>query len=213
MNKAVNWHIETLGEKTVQALNNNHFKACFFSKREQALEKILSLIPNNAVIGAGGSWTIKELGLLEKLEERNNPILNHSNPNLTPQEAEDIRRKQQICDVFLTGTNAVTLDGTLVNVDGTGNRVAAMIYGPKKVIIVAGINKIVRNLEEAINRIKLIAAPINAKRLNKATPCAKTGECMNCNSPDRICSVTTIMDKCPRQTDIHVIIIGEQLGF
>lgn len=125
----------------------------------------------------------------------------------------EIRRKQLTCDVFLTGTNAVTIDGRLVNTDGVGNRVAAMIFGPKKVIIAVGINKIVKDIAEAEKRIKLYAAPMNNKRLNLPNPCIRTGECMDCQGPTRICNVTTILNKRPMLTDIHIFVVGEDLGF
>jgi hypothetical protein len=140
-------------------------------------------------------------------------ILNHGLSGLTPEERMTIMRRQLTCDLFLTGTNAVTLSGWLVNIDGNGNRVAAMFFGPKKVIVVAGRNKIVDgDLQDAIDRIKNWASPPNAKRLNYNTPCAKTGFCSNCNSPERICRVTTIIDRKPRVMDIRVLVVNEDMG-
>ena len=124
-----------------------------------------------------------------------------------------IRRAQLTCDVFMTGSNAVTMDGKLVNVDGTGNRVAAMIFGPEKVIVVAGINKIVRDLDAAEERIRSVAAPVNNSRIGLPNPCVKTGECMDCQGPTRICNVTTIIGKRPNTTEMHVVIVGEDMGF
>jgi hypothetical protein len=113
----------------------------------------------------------------------------------------------------MTSANAITLDGQIVNVDSLGNRVAAMIFGPKKVIIVAGINKIVRNVADGQERIKMIAAPLNVKRIGHRNPCIQTGQCMDCQLPTRICNITTIMHKKPAATDVHVLIIGDCMGF
>jgi len=214
MNEFQAWHNDALGAKAVEALNKNNFQASYVKTRQEAIDKVLSLVPANATVGLGGSWTVQgDLGLAALLGERGHTIYNHGAPGLTPEQAHEARQKQQTCDVFLTGSNAVTLDGKLVNVDATGNRVAAMIYGPKRVIVVAGVNKIVRDVEEAESRIALHAAPINNKRLNRPNPCTQTGICMDCQAPTRICNVTTILRKKPVLTDMHVIIVGEELGF
>jgi len=207
------WHNDTLGAKAVEALTKNNFTATYVKTREEAIQQITALIPADATVGVGGSWTIQEIGLDTALENRGNTMFNHNKPGLSPAEANELRHKELSCDVFLTGTNAITLNGEVVNVDGVGNRVAAMIFGPKKVIIIVGVNKITRDIVEAQNRIELYAAPLNNKRLNKTNPCVKTGECMDCNSPGRICNVTTIMHKRPALTDMHIVIIGEELGF
>jgi hypothetical protein len=212
-NEFKSWHDETLGAKAVAALVKNNFQATYCQTGQEAADKILALIPAEATVGAGGSWTVLQLGLLDTLEGRGNTVLTHGKPGLKPEEAMDIRRRQLTCDVFLTGSNALTLDGKLVNTDATGNRVGAMTFGPKKVIIVVGVNKIVRDVAEAEKRIKLYAAPINNKRLKRPNPCVQTGECMDCQAPTRICSITTIMSKKPVLTDIHVFVVGEELGF
>ncbi|MTV50214.1 lactate utilization protein [Heliobacillus mobilis] len=213
MNDFLAWHHETLGTKVVEALTKNNFQATYCKTRQEAVEQILSLIPTDASVGVGGSQTIQELGLLDQLSERGNELLNHNRPGITPEEAMDIRRRQLVSDVFLTGTNAVTLDGQLVNRDGIGNRVAAMIFGPKKVIVVTGVNKIVKDPSEAEARIKRFAAPLNNKRINLPNPCTTTGECMNCQGPRRICNITTVLSKKPMLTEFHVIVVGEELGY
>lgn len=213
MNEFIEWHNEITGEKVVKALGKNGFSATFCRTAQEAVSAILEEIPQDASVGIGGSWTVKELGLLDKLDARDNRILNHGKPGLSGEEKSEIRRQQLTCDVFLTGTNAVTMGGELVNVDGVGNRVAAMIFGPKKVIIVVGLNKIVEGIAEAVERIKKVAAPINNKRLGMPNPCTSTGECMDCQGPTRICNVTTILHKKPRLSDIHVFVVGENLGF
>lgn len=202
-----------LGKKVVESLQKNNFKAEYLENREKAVQRLLELIPSEGTVGVGGSMTIRELNILDQLASRGNELLWHNTPGLDPDKAQEIRIRQQTCDCFLTSTNAVTLDGVLVNEDGTGNRVSAMIFGPSKVIIVTGVNKIVKDVEAAIERIEMIAAPLNCLRLNYNTPCAKTGYCHDCQSERRICNVTTIMRKKPRLTDITVLIIGEELGY
>jgi hypothetical protein len=148
-----------------------------------------------------------------KLREMGKELLIHSEPGLTTEERRGIMRRQLTCDLFLTGTNAVTLSGCLVNIDATGNRVASMIFGPKKVIVVAGRNKLVDgDIADAVKRIKSCSSPLNARRLNFNTPCAKTGFCCDCNLPDRICRVTTIIDRKPRQTDLRVLVVNVEMG-
>ena len=207
------WHYGTLATRVVEALKKNNFNAVYFPNRQEAIDYILSLVPAQATVGIGGSWTIQELGLDDMLEQRGHIVYNHNKPGLSPEVALELRRKELTCDVFFTSTNALTLDGQLVNVDGTGNRVAAMMFGPKKVIVVAGVNKIVRDVQEAESRIKLYAAPPNNKRLNRPNPCVQTGMCMDCQGPTRICIITTVLRKKPSLTDINIVIIGEELGF
>lgn len=204
---------DAVGPSTVEALQKNRFKAVFCETAQEALQQILAMIAPDATVGIGGSWTLMQLGVVEKLEERGNTVYCHHKQGLTPEKVLEIRRKQLTCDVFLAGANAITLDGRLVNTDATGNRVAAMIFGPKKIIIIAGTNKIVNNVAEAEERIKQIAAPLNSKRLKRPNPCVETGRCMDCQGPTRICNVTTIMNKCPAVSDIHIFIVGEELGF
>lgn len=212
MSEYLQWHRDVLGEKLVKALTQNNFTATYVPDHEAAASKLLDLIPSNATIGFGGSVTLDQLGIIKKLEQRGNPVLNYTKPGLSPQEIRAIRRQHLLSDVFLSGTNAVTLDGKLVNVDATGNRVGAMLFGPDKVFIVVGINKIVHDVAEAENRIRLWASPPNNKRLDYPNPCAQTGVCVDCQGPTRICNITTILHKKPRQTDIHVIVVGEELG-
>ncbi|MDR3560613.1 MAG: lactate utilization protein [Negativicutes bacterium] len=212
MSELVQWHREKIGEKVVGALTKNNFAATFVKTRQEAAEKLLALIPTAATIGFGSSVTIGELDIIAKLEERGNPVLNHTKAGLSQPEIRAIRRQQLLSDVYLSGTNAVTLDGKLVNVDATGNRVAAMIYGPEKVFIVVGVNKVVKDVAEAENRVRVWASPPNNKRLGYPNPCVQTGVCVDCQGPTRICNITTIMHKRPKLTDVHVIVVGEDLG-
>ncbi len=206
------WRRETLAKKVVEALKANWFDALYVPDREAAAEYILGYCKPGVVVAHGGSATLtRDMGMLDRVKATGATLI--ENAYGTPEEMFEARRKQLTSDVFLTSTNAVTLDGKLVNVDGAGNRVATMIFGPKKVILVVGINKIVRDLEAAEERIRMYAAPLNNRRLNLPNPCTKSGECMDCEGASRICNVTTILRKKPMFTDIHVFVVGEELGF
>jgi hypothetical protein len=213
MNKIRAWHNETLGEKVVKALQKNYFNAIYLHKAEEASEYILNNVKEGYKIGLGGSATIKSLDIEDKIKALGAEILDHGIPEFSPEEKLSIRRAQLLSDVFLCSSNAVTLSGELVNVDGAGNRVAAMTFGPKKVIVVVGVNKICQDEEVAFERIKMNAAPMNAKRLGLNTPCTETGLCMDCKSESRICRVYSVLKKKPLVTDITVLIVGENLGF
>lgn len=208
-----NWIGEKLCKKTVAALNNNRFKAEYCENAEEAKKRALELAEGATTVGFGGSRSIVDLELAGALVEAGATILNHGAAELTPEEKMALMKQQQTCSVFFSSANAITVDGAIVNIDGLGNRVSAMIFGPEKVIIVAGRNKLVDgDICDAIKRIKTYACAPNTFRLGKKTPCAETGICVNCNSPERICNVTTIMEKCPRATDIHVLIVNEEMG-
>jgi len=203
--------------ETMKSLSANNFNVEFAETKEAAKEIILKAVSKDAFVGIGDSATIRQIGILEELKKRGSNVLNPftreltKDPNLT-KARDDIARKIFSCDVFVTGTNAVTIDGKLVNIDAVGNRVAPMIFGPRKVFVVVGRNKIVKNVEEALKRIKNIIAPCHAKVKEFATPCVKTGKCVDCNSAKRICNVTTIMEKRPWRTDLTVILVDEDLG-
>jgi hypothetical protein len=203
---------EAEARKAVEALQGNRFQARYFPTAA-AVAELLAAIPREATVGIGGSWTLMQLDVVAKLEERGNTVFCHHKPGLTPEEVLAARRRQLTCDVFLTGTNAITADGRLVNMDATGNRVAAMMFGPKKAIVLAGANKIVPSVHEAMERIRATAAPLNNKRLNRPNPCVQSGRCMDCQGPTRLCNITTVIHKKPPASDIHVWIIGEELGY
>ena len=209
----VNWSYERKCLKAVEALEKNGFVAAYCSTRAEAYDYILAEAAGAGSVGFGGSLSIADLDVFGKLAEMGKELLMHSAPGLTPEERRAIMRRQLTCDLFLSGTNALTLSGCLVNIDATGNRVGSMLFGPQKVIIVAGRNKLVDgNIDEAIKRVKDWSSPPNAKRLNFNTPCATTGFCCDCNSPDRICRITTIIDRKPRQTDLRVLVVNEEMG-
>jgi L-lactate utilization protein LutC len=203
----------------IEKLSKNNIAALYVKNRRQAFEKVISMIPEGSIVGFGDSVTIRQIGLVDALEKGNYTFLNPWQNGITLE--ENIKRKKRALtsDVFVTGTNALTMDGKIVNVDALGNRVAAMLFGPDKVIIVVGINKIVENLEEALERIRKTAAPLNVKRhpeFDPIPPCGLTGECQDCSSSWRICNKTVIIE---RQFDnkkykpvITVVIVGEELG-
>jgi L-lactate utilization protein LutB len=197
----------------VTALTANGFDAVYADNIQEAYDKAMALIPAGASIGVGGSNTIREVGLVDALEKQGYTVYQHWKKELTKEEKVEIRKKQLTCDVFLTSSNAITLKGQLLNVDGTGNRVAAMSFGPQKVIIIAGANKIVDTLDDAYARIRNIVAPLNGRRLSYKTPCALAGKCADCKTDERMCNITVIMDRKPRLTDITVILVGEELGY
>ncbi|MFZ5651874.1 MAG: lactate utilization protein [Bacillota bacterium] len=201
-------------ERVVAALKKNLFEALYIPTGEQAVEEIMKRIPEAASVGVGGSLTLRQLGVVDLLKKRGHEVYDHWQPGLDPGEVNKMRRGQLTSDVFLSSTNAVTAEGHLVNIDGVGNRVASMTFGPGKVIVVAGINKIVRDQKSAMERIKNEVAPLNFTRLNFATPCTKTTFCSDCSSPARGCKVTVVTEVKPGGIpEFLVIIIGERLGF
>jgi len=210
----INWTHEKKCLKAVASLVKNGFDALYCASPQEAFDKIIAEAADAQTVGFGGSMSVSGLLVEARLREMGKDILNHGNPALSRDEKMAIMRCQLTCDLFLTGTNALTLSGELVNIDATGNRVAAMFFGPRKVIVVAGRNKLVDGTaHDAINRVKNWATPPNAKRLNFKTPCASTGFCSDCNSPDRLCRVTTVIDRKPRFTDVKVLVVNADLGF
>lgn len=207
------WYTELLLERVTENLKKRGFGAFWCNTIEEARNRLLGIIPRNAKVGIGGSVTIRELGIIEELEVRGNLVIHHWKAGFTPDEDFQIRREELTADVFLSSTNAITIDGVMVNTDGIGNRVAGMIFGPKHVILVIGINKIVKDIEDALWRIKNVATPMNAHRLGLNTPCAKAGYCMNCSGNISICRVTTIIEYKPSKTDFTVVLVNEKLGY
>ena len=207
------WAYALKCEKAVANLKKNGFDAVYCQSGEEVFHYILNEAGQAQSVGFGGSLSVADLKLADKLKGMGKEILNHGAPGLTAEEKLAITRRQLTCDLFLTGSNAVTLSGALVNIDGNGNRAAAMFFGPLKVIVVVGRNKLVDgSVEDAVQRIKSFASPANAKRLGLETPCAMTGFCADCNSPQRICRVTTVIEKKPRNTDIRVLVVNEDMG-
>lgn len=206
------WLNEQTGHRTVVNLKKNGFQAHFTATAGEAADLVLDLTHKCATVGFGGSSTTRRLGLPEALEKDGKTVYDHWNP---PADASDmeLRLKQGRSDCFLCSANAIAATGEIVNVDGAGNRTAAMTFGCPQVIIVAGINKVAPDLSGALARIRNIAAPMRAKSLNMDTPCAHDGICTDCQSPQRICRITTIVHRKPMMTDITVIIVNEEMGY
>jgi len=195
-------------DTVIKNLEKRNMSGYYCETAEDAKELILGMIGENDLVSWGGSVTVNATGVKEKLNNVIETALD------TVEASLEARRKALLCDVFLTGTNAITLEGELVNIDGFGNRVAAMCFGPKKVIVVAGANKIVKDEETALARIKTDACPPNCTRLNKKTPCALTGKCGDCLIPGQtICSYTVTTRMGGISGRIHVILVNENLGF
>ncbi len=180
---------------------------------DEAAEIIRELINDGDTVSVGGSMTLFEAGIIDMIRDGDYRFLDRYENGLTKEEIREVFIKSFDADVYITSTNAVTERGELYNIDGSGNRVAAMIYGPRSVIVLAGYNKIVKNLDEAKMRLEEIAAPANAIRLDMNTPCTATGRCMNCSSEDRICADTVIMARQRIKDRIKVILVGEELGY
>jgi LUD domain len=206
------WFREKQVERTIHALKMNRFEALYASDSKTALEEVMKRIPDRASVGIGGSLTLGQVGLLDALKNRQVSLIWPFVQAKTQEELHELIQESFSADVFLSGTNAVTEDGKLLNVDASGNRVGAMFIGPKKTIVVCGVNKIVKDLEAAEKRVREWVAPQNAKRLDRKTPCVKTGLCEDCSSPDRICNIYVTLVKKPARTEVIVILVGENLG-
>ena len=200
------------GQLLVKNLQSRHFEAYYCANKEEALQKALELIPEGATIGWGGAQTCQQIGLMKALHAGNyNPI--DRDLCKTIEERERAQRDMFSADFFLTGANGLSLDGQMVNIDGTGNRVAAIVYGPKNILVVAGMNKVVDTLDEAVRRARTIAAPMNKQRFeNLATPCAVTGSCADCKSEGCICNQILVTRNCRPAGRIKFILVGEDLG-
>jgi len=213
MNSVEIWRAETLGKAACAALKKNGFDARFVATGAEALSEIESFVKAGMSVGLGGSMTVKSLGAAARLESLGARIIDHSTPGFTQDQKMEAMRAELTCDLFLSSSNAVTLDGELFNIDGNGNRVAALAFGPRKTVVVAGFNKIVKDLAEAEARCKLYANPMNCKRLDIPSPCAKTGYCVDCDSERRICRAYSILKRRPSRSDFTVIVVGESLGY
>jgi len=210
--KSVHWFQGKQVDRTRKALESNGFESQFVRDGQSAVTAITDMIPDGATVGIGGSTTLNQIGFFEAAKVRGMKLLNPFAQGITPEERNAVTRKIFSCDYFLCSTNAITEEGQLYNVDATGNRVAAMFFGPKKTVVVCGINKIVKDLEQARKRVWNLAAPMNAKRLGRKTPCTQTGVCSDCNSPERISNISVEIVKKPTRSDILVLLVGELLG-
>lgn len=216
----MNEFMETRNEKyaasLIKAFERRHMKAFYARDGRQALTKVMELIPDGAKVANGGTMTAAQIGVFDALREREKrgevTFIDRSKA-VTPEERRAVYLQSFDTDVYIMGTNAFSEDGQLVNIDGNGNRLAALLYGPKSVIVLASMDKAAATLEDAIARARHTAAPINAQRFDIHTPCKVTGMCGNCNSPDSICNNIVITRNDSKNGRIKVILIGETLGF
>ncbi|MCI8991257.1 MAG: LUD domain-containing protein [Eubacterium sp.] len=204
---------EHKAQTIIKQLEKRRMEGYYFAGSAEAVKFANSLVKDGASVSFGGSATLNETGMTDSLRARKTLTIYDRSAAASKEEISAVYHNALSCDTYFMSTNAITLDGQLVNVDGTGNRVAALIYGPKQVVILAGMNKVVRTTEDGISRVHNIASPPNCIRLGRNTPCAATGMCADCLGEDCICSQTVITRRSGERGRIKVILIGEELGF
>ena len=206
-------YYEKLSATIIKNLNKRQMAGYYCPTTNEAVSLLLSLIPKNATITSGGSMSLEEADIRNALKLRSDITYLDRSTAASPEEVRHIYEQAFSCDAYLMSTNAITTQGELVNIDGNGNRVAALIYGPKEVLVLAGMNKVVSTVEEAISRVHQCATPKNCLRLNRQTPCAATGICSDCLSPDCICNQVVVTRRSGEAQRIKVILVGESLGY
>ena len=200
-----------LGESVAANLRARYFDASYYDTQEEAVAAAIAMIPEGSSVTFGGSMTVLDSGLVSALKAGNYQVYDRAD---APAESRaDFTREHFFSDWFLSSTNALSEEGVLYNMDGSGNRVASYIFGPKTVLLLVGLNKVVKNHEAAIARVRGTAAPINAQRFDVGTPCKKTGRCADCRFPDSICCTMTVMRLCRPHGRIKVLLFGEEAGF
>ncbi len=209
MNENIYKRNELLAQKVIKGLESRNMSGYYAADKEEALKKALELIPEGSSVTMGGAMSAHEIGLVKALK--------CDKYNFIDRDAEQDKRvamlKAYDADVFIASANAITEDGVMVNIDGNSNRVSAIAQGPKKVVFIVGMNKVCDDVDGAMKRARNVAAPINAQRFGLSTPCAKTGSCMNCKSPDTICCQFLITRYSRHEGRIHVILVNDNLGF
>ncbi len=205
-------YYENAAATIIKNLEKRQMEGYYCATSKEAVEKALELMPEGASIAWGGSMTLSETGLMDAIRGGNYEIIDRESAK-SPEEQRKLYGKICCSDYFLMSTNAITLDGELVNIDGRGNRVAFLCFGPQNVVILAGMNKVVSDVQSGMQRVRDVASPPNTVRLNKNTPCATTGRCGNCLSPDCICSQIVITRRSGIPGRIKVILVGEELGY
>jgi len=213
VSKRVRFYMDERIARTLANLNKNNMKGYFVSNKYALIELLTKLIENGHTVGCGDSVTLQETGVIEFLREGDFIFLDKYSPNLTAEEKRNIYIANFSADTFVTGTNAVTVDGKLFNIDGNGSRVAPMIYGPGQVIVIVGKNKITEDVGSAITRARQIAAPLDAKRLQKATPCVSLGKCVDCHHPQRICNDFVLITGQFIKDRIKVVVMDMEIGY
>lgn len=213
MDENILWYREKQVERTIKNLELHNMMGIYVEDEAELLSKLSEFIKEDSIIGVGDSVTLKDTGVLRYLRQNKFHFLDKYKEGLTREEKRKIYIQNFSADTFMCSSNALTEDGYLFNIDGNGSRVAPMLYGPKQVIVVVGINKLVANLEEAQKRVRNYAAPLDAKRLNKDTPCTKIGTCVDCKSPNRICNDFVTITGQFEKNRIKVIIIGKSFGY
>lgn len=203
---------ELLGKYMVEKLEKRHFEAYYCPTAQEALKQAISLIPEKSSVSWGGSMTIRDMGLTKAMHDGDYEVIDRD-LGKNPEEIAELHRKGLLVDYYLMSANAISEDGVLVNIDGTGNRVAALSFGPKNVIIICGMNKVAKDVDAAVKRARSVAAPINSMRFLGKTPCATTGRCHDCTSPECICNQILITRVCRPANRIKVILVGEDFGF
>lgn len=203
---------EKRGKQLVKNLQSRHFDACYCADRDAALKMALEWIPEQSLVGWGGTITAQQIGLLDAVRQGNYRCIDRNNAK-TPEEKKQAEIDCLFCDTFITSANAMSLDGQMVNIDGIGNRLAAITYGPKNVLVVVGMNKVMDTVQDAVKRARTIAAPQNQQRFpQNNTPCSVTGSCSDCKSQCSICNEILITRLCKPAGRIRFIVIGEDLG-
>ena len=203
---------QNLANTIIENMKKKNMEGYYCETSAEAVEKALSFMPEGSSVTWGGSVTLSECGLMDALHANNYELIDRMTAK-TPEEARQLYGQQVMSDFFLMSSNAVTINGELVNIDGNSNRVACLCCGPKNVIVIAGMNKVVSTIEDGVHRVRNFAAPPNTVRLNRNTPCAKTGKCGDCYSPDCVCSQIVITRRSSIPNRIKVILVGEELGF
>ena len=203
---------QNLANTIIKNMAKKNLEGYYCATSAEAVEKAFSLMPEGASVTWGGSMTLTECGLMDALKNSNYELIDRDTAK-TPQEAREMYAKQVMADYYLMSSNAVTMNGELVNIDGRANRVSCLCWGPQNVIVIAGMNKVTADVEDALKRVRNIAAPPNTVRLNKNTPCSQTGKCADCYSPECICSQVLITRRSSTPNRIKVILVGEELGY
>lgn len=213
MEANIAWFYQRRAESVVEALQKNRMNASFLAEPAQVAAAVMEMIPQNATVAMGGSVTMFQTGVVDALRQGPVQLIDRYEPGIPPEEVGARLKRGLTADVFVSGVNAITEQGELVFVDATCNRVAPILFGPDKVIIIAGCNKIVPNLAYAQERIRHFVAPTNAHRINRKTPCAVSGRCEDCASPERICNATVVIHKQANPKRLHLILVGGELGY